>query len=565
MSTVPEGSAMACMQCEQTENGTGCFSVGVCGKDATTAAAQDALVHQLKAIGYWATALREAGKEVPVSASEFTIRSAFSTLTNVNFDADAIANFSKEAEAVRASLQAAAEAAGAKAEDAPATATWSPSAFDKDSVATAGHAVGLEARSAGADADVFAAQEMAVYGLKGAAAYACHALEAGKSSEEVYARLHKVLATLAAGPNASGVDLGSSLGLALEVGAVNVNVMAMLDQGHTEKFGSPVPTPVNHARTAGKAILVSGHDLVDLEALLQQTEGTGVNVYTHGEMLPAHGYPGLKKYSHLVGHYGGPWNLQKFEFRRFPGPILMTTNCIMEPQTAYADRIYTANEVGWPSTQHVTGRDYSKLIEQAKAMEGFPETEPEKTTLTGFGHSAVMSVAGDVLKAIEDGNLKQLVLIGGCDGFEGERSYFTKLAQALPDEAAILTLGCGKFRVLNKTSGSAVIPNTGIPRVLDMGQCNDAYSAVHVATELAGALKCGVNDLPLSLALSWLEQKAVAVLLSLLHLGVKGIRVGPSAPAFVTPNIYKALQDGFDLKVVDADAAEADAAEMMRA
>jgi len=511
---------------------------------------------------YWADQLLELGQTVPADASELTLRATFSTLTNVNFDADAIAEYSRQAEAVRAKLQEAAVAAGSDLSAAPEVATWSPSAFDTASVALAGESVGLATRQVSVDGDVFAAQEMAMYGLKGACAYACHALETGQTSDAVYARVHKVLAQLARGPES--MDLGASLGLALEVGAVNIDIMAMLDQGHTTRFGSPGPTPVNHAQTEGKAILVSGHDLVDLEALLQQSEGKGVNVYTHGEMLPAHGYPGLNKFEHLKGHYGGPWNLQKFEFRRFPGPVVVTTNCIMEPQTAYADRIYTMNEVGWPSTKRVEGRDFSEVIAQAQGMDGFTTTKPPKTTLTGFGHAAVMSVAGDVLQAVADGNLKRLVLIGGCDGFEGERNYFTELAQALPAEAAILTLGCGKFRVLNKVDMEATIPNTGIPRVLDMGQCNDAYSAVHVAQELAKALNCGVNDLPLSLALSWLEQKAVAVLLSLLHLGVKGIRVGPTPPAFVTPAIFEILQSNYDLKIVAADAGAADAADMMR-
>jgi len=556
---------MACMQCEQTDSGKGCFSVGVCGKDATTAAAQDALVHQLKAIGYWATQVRQHGGTVPEHANQFTIRSAFSTLTNVNFDADAIANFSREAESVRASLQGLALKHGASLKDAPTSSTWSPSSFEAEAVAAAGRTVGLAAREAAPsfDHDMFGAEEMAMYGLKGAAAYAAHALEAGKQSEDVYARLHKVLAELSKGSKAADGTVGGVLGLALEVGAINVDVMAMLNDGHVSKFGVPAPTPVNHSPTAGKAILVSGHDLVDLEALLQQTEGKGVNVYTHGEMLPAHAYPGLNKYKHLIGHYGGPWNLQKFEFRRFPGPVVVTTNCLMEPQSSYADRIYTMNEVGWPSTKRVEGRDFSAVISQAQSLEGFKETKPKKEILTGFGHSAILGAAPTILKAVNDGGLKRLVLIGGCDGFEGERNYFTKLAQALPQEAAILTLGCGKYRVIGKKEYGN-IPGTEIPRMLDMGQCNDSYSAVVVALELAKVLKCGVNDLPLSLALSWLEQKAVAVLLSLLHLGVKGIRIGPSPPAFVTPAILDVLVKGFDLKIVSADEAEADAEAMMR-
>jgi hydroxylamine reductase len=303
---------------------------------------------------------------------------------------------------------------------------------------------------------------------------------------------------------------------------------------------------------------------VDLEALLEQTQGTGVNVYTHGEMLPAHGYPGLKKYSHLAGHFGGPWNLQQMEWRSFPGPIVVTTNCIMRPQRAYSERLFTMNEVGWPGTKRVTGRDFSDVIAIAQDMDGYSQTMPGKTSITGFGHNAVLGAAPTLLKAIEAGDLKKLVLIGGCDGYEAERSWFTEFAQALPQEAAILTLGCGKFRVINKVEDS-FIPNTEIPRVLDMGQCNDSYSAVAVAVELAKVLNCGVNDLPLSINLSWLEQKAVAVLLSLLHLGIKGIRLGPSAPAFVTPAIFEVLQTNYDLKLVNQSTAAADAEEVMRA
>jgi hydroxylamine reductase len=549
--------------------GTGCFTVGVCGKDDVTAATQDALVHQLKGIGHWATEIRKRGGEVDADSNAFTIKAAFSTLTNVNFDSASIAGFSKQAEAVRAALQAQAEAAGATVAGAPEAATWSPSGFDAETVATAGRTVGLgprqEAMGGDSALDLFSALEMTMYGLKGAAAYAAHALETGEASPEVFARLHKVLAELAKGKDAGDGTVGGALGLALEVGAINVDVMGMLDQGHRTKFGEPGPSVVKHTPTAGKAILVSGHDLVDLEALLQQVEGTDVMVYTHGEMLPAHGYPGLSKYANLAGHYGGPWNLQQFEWRKFPGPIVVTTNCIMQPQKSYQDRLYTMNEVAWPGVGAVEGRDFSKVIAQAKACDGYAETAPDgKSSITGFGHGAVLGAAPTLLKAIEDGGLKKLVLIGGCDGAEAERSWFTEFAQALPEEAAILTLGCGKYRVLGKV-GDGNIPGTEIPRVIDMGQCNDSFSAVAVALELSKVLGCGVNDLPLSINLSWLEQKAVAVLLSLLHLNIKGIRVGPAAPAFVTPAILEVLQTNYDLKLVNPATAVEDAAEVMRA
>lgn len=523
---------------------------------------QDALVHQIKGISYWADAARARGAKVPADINEHTIRMAFSTLTNVNFDPARFLEYSKLAETMRARAKTIAVGAGASERGAPDCANWTPSTASADALAAAGRSVGLAPRESGVDHDIFGAQEMTMYGVKGVAAYATHALELGKTSETLFSEVHRILAQLAKG-SAAG-DLGANLKLALDAGKANVEAMALLDQGHVGRFGSPRPTPVNHAQTAGKAILISGHDLRDLHALLEQTEGKGVNVYTHGEMLPAHGYPGLNKYKHLVGHFGGPWNLQRFEFKRFPGPIVMTTNCLIEPQKGYRDRLFTMNETGWPGITTVKDRDFSKVISVAQASEGFKDTQPRSDILTGFGHDAVLSVADKVLDAAGKGDLKRIVLIGGCDGSEGERSYYTKLATGLPQSAMILTLGCGKFRVIGKKD-YGTIPNSPLPRVLDMGQCNDAYSAVVVATKLAEALKVGVNDLPLSLALSWFEQKAVAVLLSLLHLGVKGIRVGPNPPAFVTPNILNILQKGYDLKIVDPTRVEDDIKDIMRA
>jgi hydroxylamine reductase len=345
--------------------------------------------------------------------------------------------------------------------------------------------------------------------------------------------------------------VGALVGATLGVGGTNLSVLKMLDEAHTSTFGDPVPTPVNLSEVEGKCILVSGHDLSDLAAILEQTAGKGINVFTHGEMMPAHSYPGLKeKYPHLAGHYGGPWQLQNFDFAKFPGPICMTTNCLMQPRERYKGRLFTIGATGWPGVQHIADGDYSEVIASALAEKGFTKTAEPKYHLTGFGHKTVLSVADKVIGAATAGDLKRIVLIGGCDGTEGERSYYTQLADGLPDESLILTLGCGKYRLLGRKD-YGVVPNTEIPRLLDMGQCNDSYSAVVVASALAEALDTDINSLPLSIVLSWFEQKAVAVLLTLLHLGVRDIRIGPALPAFVTPGTLQLLVDNFNLMAID--------------
>jgi len=358
-------------------------------------------------------------------------------------------------------------------------------------------------------------------------------------------------------------DVDGLLATVLKVGETNASVLAALDQAHCDNFGAPEPTQARTTAVEGKAILVSGHDMQDLYELLQQTKGTGVNVYTHGEMLPAHAYPKLKEFPHLVGNYGTAWQNQKFEFAAFPGPVIVTTNCVLEPRKMYKDRLYTMNEVGVDGVKHVENRDFSKVIEQAQQCKGFPKTfEPGQFVTVGFNHRAVLPLAGKVLDAAKSGALSRIFLIGGCDGSQWDRSYFTDLAEATPDDSLILTLGCAKNRIIHSEKlENAMLGDSGIPRVLDMGQCNDSYSAVVVATELAKALDCSINDLPLSLALSHLEQKACAVLLTLLHLGVKNIRLGPSLPAYVSPNVLKILQSKYNL-MGTGDAA-ADLASMM--
>ncbi|MFN0195568.1 MAG: hydroxylamine reductase [Planctomycetaceae bacterium] len=397
----------------------------------------------------------------------------------------------------------------------------------------------------GKDPDIQSLQEILLYGVKGMAAYAHHARRLGQSDEAVSAFIEEALFATMTNVN---FDLDSLFEMVLECGHKNVRVMQMLDQGHTDHFGTPEPTTVYEGTKAGHGILVTGHDLVDLADLLRQTEGTGVNVYTHGEMLPAHSYPKLKAYSHLAGHYGGPWQNQQWEFPLFTGPILGTTNCVLIPPDTYKDRLFTTRVTAVPGGKRLKDSDFSEVIAMAKQSAPLPERKVRESTI-GFHYSVILGLADKILGAVNSGAIKRFYLIGGCDGAELGRNFYTKLAQGAPQESVILTLGCGKYRIRNHDYGDI----GGIPRLLDMGQCNDAYGAVQVALGLANALGCTINDLPLSIVLSWFEQKAVAVLLSLLALGVKGIRLGPVPPAFVSPNVFRILQEKFDLKLIEAE------------
>jgi len=513
--------SMFCYQCEQTAQCSGCTNFGVCGKDPDTAALQDLLMNVCKQISVKA----QAGGRTR-EADLFVMEGLFTTVTNVNFDAKDIAGIIR---------------CGAEQID------WSPAA-DLDGLIKQGEAVGIESRKNTLGDDITGLQELILYGLKGMAAYADHAYILGKEDDSVFAFFHEAMAYLQEGEP----TVEALFALAMKTGEVNLTVMGLLDEANTGTYGHPVPTPVNLAPVQGKAILVSGHDLKDLALLLEQTEGQGINIYTHGEMLPCHGYPELKKYKHLVGNYGGAWQDQREEFEAFPGSILMTTNCIQKPKDNYKARIFTCGLVQWPGVQHIDNGDFSPVIDAALAAEGFAETEPEKTILTGFGHNAVLGVAPKVIDAVKGGALKHFFLIGGCDGAKSGRNYFTEFAEAVPDDCAILTLACGKFR-FNKLEFGDI---GGIPRLLDIGQCNDAYSAVQIAVALAGAFECGVNDLPLSFILSWYEQKAVCILLSLLHLGIQDIKLGPSLPAFVTPAVLNVLVEKFSIApitTVEAD------------
>jgi hydroxylamine reductase len=532
---------MFCYQCEQTAKGTGCDAFGVCGKDPKTAALQDLLLYLTKGVSMYARRVADLGAQDPV-VDKFVIESLFTTITNVNFDPTRLEGIIREGVTARNTArnlyEAAALKAGATVEPLTGPAVWQPSG-NLEGLVAQGEELVLSKDLAARGADLVGLENLILFGLKGMAAYADHARVLGIVDLKVNAFFHEALDFLTQ-PNL-GVD--ALLGMALRCGEVNIRVMEILDEANTGTYGHPVPTPVRINAVKGKAILVSGHDLKDLEELLKQTEGSGINIYTHGEMLPTHGYPGLKKYSHFVGNYGGAWQDQQKEFAAFPGSILMTTNCIQKPAESYKSRIFTCGLVAWPGVVHIADRNFKPVIDAALAAPGFPETEPEKTILVGFGRNAVLGAAPKVIELVQAGKIRHFFLIGGCDGAKSGRNYYTDLATQVPKDCVILTLACGKYR-FNKLEFGDI---EGIPRLLDIGQCNDAYSAVKIALVLADAFKTDVNGLPLSLVLSWYEQKAVCILLSLLFLGVRNIRIGPSAPAFLTPAVFQVLHEKLNL------------------
>lgn len=535
------GESVFCYQCEQTARGTGCTSFGVCGKDPETAALQDLLVYAAQGIAMFAKRVREFGIR-DREADVFILEALFSTVTNVDFDPERIQAYLVRAYEIKERLKntyfEVCARKGVPPENLSGPAQWVP-AGDLNGLIRQGEEVTLEKDIERFGETLAGAKHLVLYGLKGMAAYADHAQILGVEDDDVYSFFHGTLDFLAQ----ENFALEELLTVALKVGEYNLKVMELLDRAHTTTYGHPVPTPVRITPVKGKAIVVSGHDLKDLEELLKQTEGTGINVYTHGEMLPAHGYPGLKKYPHLVGNYGSAWQNQQKEFDAFPGAILMTTNCLQKPKESYKHRIFTSGLVAWPGVVHVRDYDFSPLIEAALREEGFVQDEPERTILVGFARNAVLSVADKVLDLVKKGKIRHFFLIGGCDGAKPGRDYYTQFAQLVPEDCVILTLACGKYR-FNKLDFGNI---EGIPRLLDVGQCNDAYSAIQIALGLAGALNTDVNNLPLSLVLSWYEQKAVAILLTLLHLGVKNMRLGPSMPAFVKEPVYKILKEQFNL------------------
>jgi hydroxylamine reductase len=523
--------------------------MGVCGKDPETAALQDLLMHSLKGIAFYGKRARELGVK-DQDVDRFLIEGLFTTVTNVNFDPESLRKVIVESYEVKQKIKSLFLAAYKKKRgkefegDLPAAVQWNP-ADNLKGLIKQGASVGILS-DPNLNADIRSSREILLYGLKGMAAYADHAAILGKEDEEVTSYFHHGLNALID----ESLGLEDLVGEIMKFGQANLKCMEILDKAHNEHFGHPAPTKVSLGSKKGPAILVSGHDLLDLEELLKQTEGKGINVYTHSEMLPAHGYPGLNKYKHLAGNYGGAWQDQGKEFDEFPGAILMTTNCIQKPKATYKDRIFTTGLVAWPEVQHIEGtagkKDFSPVIQKAIEVGGYKEDISGKEILVGFGHDAVLGVADKVIEAVKAGQIKHFFLIGGCDGAKSGRNYYTEFAEKVPQDGVILTLACGKYR-FNKLEFGDI---GGIPRLLDVGQCNDAYSAIQIAVALAKAFECGVNDLPLSMILSWYEQKAVCILLTLLSLGIKDIRLGPSLPAFISPNVLGLLVKQFNIQPI---------------
>ncbi|MDR2017844.1 MAG: hydroxylamine reductase [Syntrophobacterales bacterium] len=534
---------MFCYQCEETAKGEGCTKIGVCGKQPDVASLQDLMVYGLKEIAFFAVEGRKVGVN-DRAVNVFTMEGLFSTLTNVNFNPERFVQLINTCIKMRDALAAKVRAANGGVNFPKPL--LKPEAT-VGGLVLQGESVGLKANPE-IDPDILSLQHTALFGVKGIAAYGYHAKMLGQEDEKVYAFVHEVLYEIFM----NRLDLGAWLALVLKCGEINLKTMELLDAGNTGTYGHPLPTTVPLGAKKGKAILVSGHELKDLEELLRHTEGKDIYVYTHGEMLPCHGYPGLKKYSHFYGHYGTGWQNQRKEFAEFPGAILMTTNCLQNPKESYKDNIFTSGTVGFPGVSHVYGTNFQPVIEKALSMPGFAEDTDKGTVMVGFARDAVMGVAGKVIEAVKNKQIRHFFLVAGCDGAMPGRNYYTEFVEKLPADTVVLTLACGKFRFFDKKLGDI----GGIPRLLDVGQCNDAYSAIQIALALANAFGVGVNELPLSLVLSWYEQKAVAILLTLLHLGIKNIRLGPRLPAFLTPNVLDVLVKNYDIKPIttpDAD------------
>jgi len=528
---------MFCYQCEQTAKGTGCTIQGVCGKLPEIAALQDLLLYSLMGLSQVAV----EGRKVGVSNNDvnvFTVKAAFSTLTNVDFDPDRFVDLIQQSIRLREKLKTQVEAAGGNN-------GWSggPAVFQAktglEELVKQGEQVGIKSYP-GDNPDILSLKHTVLYGIKGVSAYTDHALILGQEDESVYAYVHEGLAAI------QGDDLGVEdwVQMALRCGEAAYKAMELLDVGNTETFGHPVPTKVPLGYKKGKAILVSGHDMNDLEALLKQTEGKGINIYSHGEMLSTHGYPKLKAYPHFYGQFGTAWQKQTKEFAAFPGAILMTTNCIQRPKNDYKDNLFTSGMVGWPGIPHIPDLNFQPVINRALELSGFEEDHVTQEVTVGFARNAVLGVADKVIEAVKAGDIKHFFLVAGCDGAKPGRNYYTEFVEKVPKNCIVLTLACGKYRFFDQDLGDI----GGIPRLLDAGQCNDAYSAVQIALALSNAFDVGVNELPLSMIISWYEQKAVCVLLALLHLGIKDIRLGPSLPAFITPNVLQTLVDNFEIK-----------------
>lgn len=537
---------MFCYQCEQTAKGIACTTIGVCGKKPEVAALQDLLIHALQGLSLYAVEGRKVGVTDP-EVNHFTCEAMFSTLTNVNFDPDRFVTLIQRAVDLRERLKAKIQAAGGKTGFEEAAARFTP-ADTVEGLLEQAKAASLVARP-DENPDIRSLKHILLFGIKGASAYTDHAKILGREDDSVYAFFHEGLASILK----NDLSLEDWIQLVLKCGATNLRAMELLDAGNTGTYGHPVPTEVPLGAKKGKAVLISGHDLTDLEKLLEQTEGKGIYVYTHGEMLPTHGYPKLKKrYPHFYGHYGTAWQNQTKEFPDFPGAILMTTNCLQGPRGMYKDRLFTTGLVGWPGVTHLKEKDFTPVVKKALAMEGFPEDTNKGSVWVGYAHNTVLQdhpmgrVVDTVIDYVKAGKIRRFFLVAGCDGAKPGRNYYTEFVEKVPKDCVVLTLACGKFRFFDKDLGAI----DGVPRLIDIGQCNDAYSAIQIAGALAKAFNCGLNDLPLSLVLSWYEQKACAILLTLLYLGVRDIRLGPSLPAFITPNVLGVLVKNFNIKPI---------------
>lgn len=536
-----EENPMFCYQCEQTAGGKGCTKIGVCGKTPEIANLQDLLVYQCKGISCYANNIIEKGEEIDKDIVIFVENALFTTLTNVNFDAEVHVKMLKESQKIKEALRKKVDVS----KEYPEEATYNLSETKEEMLKDSKRAGIMFDQNL--DADIRSLRQTIVYGLKGISAYGHQARCLGYYDNQVDNFYFRGLECT----TNENLTVEELIQMTMRTGDMSVAIMKKLDEANTNTYSNPTPQKVNINIKKGPFIIVSGHDLRDLDMLLEQTKGKGVNIYTHGEMIPSHGYPELKKYEHLIGNYGGAWQNQQKEFDGIPGCILMTTNCLMKPRETYRDRIFTTSVVGWDGVKYIPSdkdghKDFTEIIEKALELDGFTESEEKKEILVGFGHNATLNNAETIINAVKSGKISHFFLIGGCDGARPGRNYYTEFAENVPEDCIILTLACGKYR-FNKLHFGEV---AGIPRLLDVGQCNDAYSAVRIATALADAFNTDINGLPLSIILSWYEQKAVADLLALLSLGVKGIFLGPSLPAFISPNVLQYLVDTFNLRTI---------------
>lgn len=536
---------MFCYQCEQTAKGEGCTKIGVCGKQSDVSDLQDLTAYVLRGLALVAQKARDTGNRL-AEADEYMPRTLFTTLTNVNFDPDYFVNAIREICRFRDEYRAMVENTGRDIDLPEGPATFQP-ASDK-------YGILMQARRHGLfdyptdDPDIRSLMHTTLYGLKGISAYSDHAQFLGKKDTAVYDFFYDALA---AGWDGRERSLPDWVELVLKTGEMNVRAMGLLDAANTGGYGDPQPTKVQLGHRKGKCIAVSGHDLRDLDMLLRQTEGRGITIYTHGEMLPCHGYPSLKKHAHLYGNYGTAWQNQQKEFSNFPGSILMTSNCLQRAQKTYEENIFSTGPVGWPGMRYIPEgpggeKDFSPVIEKALELPGWPEDEERGFVSVGFAHATVLGLADKIVEAVKSGKIRHFFLVGGCDGAKPGRNYYTNFVEQVPRDCVVLTLACGKYRFYDKDLGDI----DGIPRLLDVGQCNDSYSAVLIALALAKAFNTDVNGLPLSFILSWYEQKAVAILLSLLHLGVKNMYLGPSLPAFLSPKVLGFVVEKYNIRPI---------------